>query len=348
MKNPLIKAPLALTLLSALACATPVVAQSASTGTFTNFLRQVQYPGGIIYDVDVDSAGQRLSLMPIDPGGARFELWTVYSEGPTSYLIGANYVGTYIPLGTLNLRTGDETGALNRTRADQPFYLDLTVEGLRSGDEDPVPSKSLDFLWHVQSYGEKGTGEDIDRSQATLVQQSSITTNGTETLTFELNSIPGDDRSKVRGEERFSLYSLADYQAPSSQLASETVQIWPVADGSISGINQGDLVRYELPQLTFTANDLYPLSTTYAQAYKGNPALNTEGTVIPGSALVLNEAAAQDRVLVVSDYSEALGADGVWTIELLTKTPFGIDRLAYVSFNLDRTMKVNGDFTTIE
>ncbi len=340
------KTNLTLTLAALLLCTSQAWSQAGAN--FTNFLRQVQYPGGIVYDVAVDPAGQRLSLMPIDPGGARFELWTVNSEGPTSTLLGANYVGTYVPLATMALRTGDDTSNVNRTRADQPFYVDINLEGLRNGEDDPLPSKSVDFLWHVQSYGEKGTGENIDRDQATLVSTSSITSNGAQTFTFELSSIPGSDRAKVRGEERFSLYSLPDYQAPASQLASETVQIWPVADGAISGVNQGDLVRYQLPQLTFTLNDLYPLSTTYAQAYKGNPALNTTGTVLPGSALVLNQSVPQDRVLVVKDYADALGEDGVWTIELVTKTPFGIDRLAYVSFNLDRTMKVNGTFTTIE
>ena len=167
-------------------------------------------------------------------------------------------------------------------------------------------------------------------------------------MTYALSSIPGADRAKIRGEERFSLYSLEDYQAPASQLASETVQVWPVADGAIAGINSGDLIRYQLPQLTFTVNDLYPNSTTYAQAYKGNPALNTAGKILPGSALALNESVPQDRVLVVDDYSEALGSDGIWTIELLTKTPFGVDRLSYITFTLDRTMKVNGAFTTIE
>ena len=54
------------------------------------------------------------------------------------------------------------------------------------------------------------------------------------------------------------------------------------------------------------------------------------------------------RVLVINDYSDALGEDGLWTIELLTQTPFGIDRLAYVTFNLDRTMKVRGALSTSE
>jgi hypothetical protein len=35
-------------------------------------------------------------------------------------------------------------------------------------------------------------------------------------------------------------------------------------------------------------------------------------------------------------------------MEILTTTPFGTDRLSHVSFSLDRTIQVNGSFTTIE
>lgn len=314
---------------------------------YTNFIRQTQFPTGVIWDMTVGAAGTDLSKLPIDPGGARFELWTINSTG-VNYLLASSYVGTYIPVATLLITTEDTSSAIKRTRADRPFSVYLSVDGLRNGATDPLPSKSVDFLWHVQSYGAGGTGQNIDRTQAILMSNSSIDKNDESSLTFQVTSIPGADRSKIRGEERFVIYSLSDYMAPASQLAGETIQIWPVADGNIQGITAGQLVRYKVPQLTFTLNDLYPFSTTYAQAYAGNAQLGTEGTILPGSALAVDESVPQNRVLVIDNYGDALGADGVWTIELLTKTPFGIDRLAYVTFNLDRTMKVNSGFTGIE
>lgn len=318
--------------------------------SFTNFIRQVQYPTELVWDMTVAQSGEALSALAIDPGGARFELWTVRAdaEGASSYLLSSNYVGTYIPVASLSITTEDTTSATIRTRADRPFVVNYQVNGLLNGETDPVASKSVDFLWHVQSYGEDGTGENLDRTQAILQSDVKITENGAVSLEFPLNSIPGGDRSKIRGEERFAIYSVEDYQAPASELSGGTIQVWPVADGSITGITSGQLVRYEMPQLTLTLNDLYPFSTTYAQAYPGNAQLGVTGKILPGSALVIDESVPQDRVLVVEDFGEALGADGVWTIELLTQTPFGIDRLGYVTFNLDRTMKVNGAFTTIE
>jgi len=193
-----------------------------------------------------------------------------------------------------------------------------------------------------------GTGINVDRTQATLLTQNSIVTNGSQHLTFLVSSIPAADRSKIWGEERFSVFSLADYQAPESQLASKFIQIWPVADGSISGIASGQLVRYSAPQVTLTLNNLYPDSSTYAQVYKGSAQLGTTGTVVPGSSLVISDSVPNSRVLIVKGYEVALGEDGDWTMELLTKTPFGVDRLAYVTFKLDRTMKMNGSFTTSE
>ncbi|MGA0900850.1 MAG: hypothetical protein ACO3SO_10640 [Luteolibacter sp.] len=314
--------------------------------TYTNFIRQVQFPTEVIHNMDVAQSGSDLSYLPIDPGGARFELWTVDDVGPTSYLLSSNYVGTYIPVVSLSVSTEDETSEVFRTRVDRPYTVTYSVGGLRDGESDPAPSKSVDFFWHKQSYGENGNGDNIDRSQAILHDSANISNTGEQTIEFDMTVVPGADLAKRRGEERFSIYSLPDYQAPASELAGHTIQFWPVADGAITGIAPGDLVRYNLPQLTLTLNDLYPFSTTYAQAYAGSAALGTVGKILPGSALVVDEPVPQDRVLVINDYTEALGADGVWTIEILTQTPFGVDRLAYVTFNLDRTMKVRAGLST--
>ena len=154
--------------------------------------------------------------------------------------------------------------------------------------------------------------------------------------------------AKVRGEERFSVFSLEDYQAPAGQLAAQTVQIWPVADGSISGIREGEKIRVACPPLTFTLNDLYPSSKTYAQVYPGAASLGKTGTVVSGSMLVVNDAVPQSRVLTVRNYGNIFDKDGAWTLELLTETPFGIDRLAYVTFDVKLTLKVNGMVTTYE
>ena len=320
----------------------------AQTATYTNFIRQVQMPTAVQWDATVAASGTQLSSLAIDPGGARFELWTVKSSPLTSYLLDTKYVGTYVPMATVVIRSEDPYPTIPRTRADRPFYADVTLTGLLNGATDPAASKSVTLLHYVQSYGTGGTGVSLDRTQATLLTQASVTTNGLQTLTYTTNAVPGSVRTKVRGEERFSVFSIADYQAPASQLASQFIQIWPVADGSIAGITQGMLIRFTAPQLTVTLNDLYPSSTSYAQVYAGNPVLGTAGTIVPGSALVISDTVPNSRVLTVKGYDSVFPSDGRWTMELLTVTPFGTDRLAYVSFDVQRIISMNTAFSTTE
>ncbi len=330
---------------------------AAQTPTYTNFIRQYQTPSNVTWDCSdaVAASGTQPSALAINPGGARFDLWTIKALPLTEYLLNTCYVGTYVPLAEVVIRSEDPYPTIRRTRADRPYYVDVTISGLLAGATDPEASKSVKLLRHVQSYGVGGTGVTIDRTQATLLSQAVINTNALQTLTYTVNSVPGADRAKVRGEERFSVFSIADirpptYNVPEIQIASQFIQIWPVADGSISGIASGQQIRYQLPQVTLTANDLYPSCTMYAQVYKGNPQLGVTGTIVPASNLVITETVPQNKTLILKDidYSSVFDADGRWTMELLTSTPFGIDRLAYVFFDLDRTMKVNGTFTTIE
>ena len=323
-------------------------ASGQAGGTYTNFIRQVQMPSGVQWDASVAPSGEQNSMLSIDLGGARFELWTVLSSPLTSYLLDTRFVAAYLPAAEVTIQSEDPYTVIPRTRADRPFQVDVTIAGLLSGPTDPDASKAVKLLRHVQSYGEKGTGESLDRSQAVLESQVLLDGDGTQTLSYGLTSIPGVDRTKVRGEERLSVFSLAGDQAPESQLASQTIQIWPVADAMISGISPNQKIRLELPKLTLTLNDLYPDSRTYAQVYRGSQRLGVEGTMVPGSSLILNEVQATDRVLLLDDYESIFDGDGVWTMEILTATPFGIDRLAHVTFEIDRTLELQGTFTTME
>ncbi|MGD7651969.1 MAG: hypothetical protein ACQCXQ_02055 [Verrucomicrobiales bacterium] len=318
---------------------------------YTNFLRQVQLPTNVIWDVSVAEEGESQSGLAIDPGGARFELWTVKADPLTVYLLDSKYVGTYVPMASVSITTEDENtfNAIPRTRADRPFIVNVSVEGMVEPGEDVQEAATMvKLLRHVQSYGTDGSGVGIDRDQATLLDQRYLTENATYQLSYEVTAIPGSDRTKVRGEERFSVYSLEDYQANESQLASMFVQIWPVADGEIAGIESGEEFTFKVPEITLTLNDLYPDSQTYAQVYKGQEALGTEGKVIAGSFLSVYDSVPNDRVLVIDDWDSAITEDGVWTMELLTSTPFGIDRLDFVTFEVDRTIEMKGSFTTIE
>lgn len=330
----------------------------ASGQTYTNYIRQTQMPAGVTWDASsaVATTGTKLSDLAINPGGARFDLWTIRTS-PTAaeFLLDTRYVSSYIPVAEVVITSEDPYAVIPRTRADRPFGVSITVDGLLNGETDPEPSKSVSFLRHVQSYGIGGTGVNIDRDQAILLDQSSIDSNGLHTIDFTINQVPGANRAKIRGEERFSVFSLEDYQAPESQLASKYIQIWPVADGTIAGISEGQVIRYTCPDLTITMNDLYPSSSTSIQYYKGPKMEMSDATRdVPGFVSFLPWSLNHDDALplnkeeVLSDYDRSFDSDGTWTIELVTVTPFGVDRLHAITFELDRTIEMNGTFTTIE
>ncbi len=317
---------------------------------YTYFVRQLQMPDEAEWDMSVEQKGQTQSPLAINPNGARFELWTVKSSPLTSYLLDTTYVNSYIPVAQINIITEDPYETIRRTRADRPFSVEITVSGMSSDPEAPEAAKTVKVLHHAQSYGDGGTGSGLDRSQATLLSQGSLTDNGKHTLSYDVNAVPGADRTAVRGEERFSVYSLEDYEAPESQLASEFIQVWPVAYvDSITGMEDDEVIRGKAPLVKAKLKDLYPDSWTYVQVYPGPPVLGTEGTIVPGSSFLYDNSVPRDKKTIrAKNWDEVLTDDGEWTLEIITITPFGADRLAYKTFEVERTIKLNGNVTSIE
>lgn len=317
-------------------------------GDYTFFVRQIQMPDAAEWDVTVAQEGSQQSPLAINPNGARFELWTVKANPLTSYLLDTTYVNSYIPVAQVSIQSEDPYSVIPRTRADRPFQVTITVNGLSIDPMAPEAAKSVKLLRHVQAYAGNENGSSVNRGQATLLSQGSLNSNGTHELSYALNSIPGGDRTKVKGEERFSVYSLEDYQAAESQLSSKFIQIWPMTDHSITGINSGTVIKGPAPNVNIHLNDLYPDSYTYVQVYEGNPVLGTSGTKVPGAAIVVDSSVPKSEILRLKNWDGSIATDGVWTMEVITVTPFGTDRLGYVSFTVDRAIKVNGAVTSAD
>lgn len=320
---------------------------NANASDYVFRIRQKLYPSEINYDMVVESEGATMAALRIPPGWSTFELSATDSATNRFYLLDSTSIGPYLPTATVAIRSEDPYAALPRTRADRPFYVDLTINGLLSDPNAPDSLKSVTLHRHGQSYGATGTGDWLDRSLATLLQQSSITTNGTTTVTVPAPAIPVANGTKARGEERFTILSQSynhvnwetgsNYNMFPSELDSQLVQIWPAADATISGIAQGQVLGASTPQLTIQLNDLYPDSTTYAQVYKGGPQAGITGTILPGSTVTINDSVPANRTITLDNYGTALDSDGIWTMELLTQTPFGIDRITHLSFIVQRS-----------
>jgi hypothetical protein len=259
-----------------------------------------------------------------------------------------------------NLIPVNKLGARRRTRADKPITVYVTTSGLQSGASDPAASKSVTYSHYVQSYGEGDSA--LNPAQATKLTQSSITTNTTQPFVYILPQVPlvpGSKFSKLRGEERFSVYTLDDYQKKSYELASQTVNVWPVADGKITGITEGQKIRGVVPPITFTYNDIYPDSDVSARCYPGSYVAGKLGELMVGCGRPNSdlEKPMPNFSIKVSSLDSYFPTEGDWTIILVTTSaPYGIEPLKdpedgeieAVTFEIRRTLEVNGTLTTSE
>jgi len=336
------------TLLPSLALLAGFAASFVQAGDYTFFVRQLQMPDEAAWDVSVNQEGSQQSPLAINPNGARFELWAVRSNPLTSYLLDTTYVNSYVPVAQVAIVSEDPYSVIPRTRADRPFEVRITVSGMSSDPAAPPAAQSVKMLRHVQAYNGNENGATVNRSQATLLSQGSLNSNGEHVLSYSVSAIPGADRTQVKGEERFSVFSLADYQAPESQLASKFIQIWPMATHSITGITAGHVIKAAAPTLNVSLTNLYPDSYTYVQVYEGNPQLGILGRKIPGAAIVVDSSTPKNETIRVQNWDESIPTDGTWTMEVITVTPFGTDRLGFFSFSVDRAIKVNGNVTSVD
>jgi hypothetical protein len=332
-------------LLGALLCSH---AHAAGEG-YVNFVRQTQQSTGVVWSMAVSPEGAAASQGLLEEGGSLFQLWTIKQDTATEYLLDQKLVGAYMPSASVTVQTLDPYSHRPRTRADKPVTVTINVGGLISGPNIQDAAKRVLLEHHVKNYtGSVSSFTPAQATSGTPKSSVSIYNNGATVLNFATTSLTGSDPTKVSGEEHFVVHALADGSFTQSQIASANVQVWPVASGEIAGLKDGDRVRSKAPQLTVTMNDLYPRSGTYLQAYKGAVGPAVDPVRIVGAEKVLDQSTSLSDVLVVSDYDTAFPEDGEYTIELLTETPFGTERLDHVTFTVDRKLEVRGLLGGIE
>jgi hypothetical protein len=311
-----------------------VAPSMANEPDFYYFIRQILVPDQITAEIQVGSSGQTLPPLPFGPSMSRFELMAVDPATLAVYALDSTFVGPYVPAAQVAIRSEDPYPYLPRTRADKPFQVDVTVAGIIGGDSGPEFSRAVNLVRFTQSYGAGGTGAQLDRSQAVLLSQSAIETNGQQSFSYAVGSFPDGGGNKARGEQRFSVFSNPSLESPSMVIKSKFIQIWPVADGAISGISEGQTIGPDFPDVTFTANDLYPESTTDARVYPGEPRAIASGSKVPRS-IFFNDGSVPANWIDSSDQLDAvIDSSGPWTLELVTETPFGTDCLGQVSFTV--------------
>lgn len=324
-----------------------------------DFIEQVDLESGLVYQVYVPGPeepgsknGTQLSPMPVGPSGSTYQL---YAKGldpdNTVYLLDEKYVAAYTPEAIIKI-SSEDPHPTPRTRADEPFHVDISVKGLLAPGED-VPEAALNVYVqeHTLNYDPKlnrapvdGTAEEVLADDFFLVENGEFRRTGMTKLTSDIFF-------KERGEEIFRAYALPDTDLDWLQIASGRIQVWPIADVEIIGLDENVKITRSLPNLTINLTDLYPDSTTSVQIYKGSQALGTEGTQIEGSRISFNSIVPQSAQILVRNWDSYAKDDGEYTIEVITLTPFdgrAPERLAWLTFSVDRTISMKGSATTSE
>lgn len=328
---------------------------SAQINGFQSFLRQTQQPEflnetPVVWDMPVETTGTALSRLELKSKGALFQLWTIEQATAKEYLLDQKLVGAYLPKADVKITTLDPYALVRRTRVDQPFSVEIQVADLLTGTGLPIASTKVLLEQHIQSYvnGQVSINPAVVAANTPLTS-SYISQNGSTVIKFAASSLKASDPTKSLGEEHFIVHALSDGTITQSQIASARVQVWPVASGAIYGISPGQQLRYLIPKLQLNLNDLYPRSDTYLMVYEGNQINGVQGKLV--KAFPMDRDRSLSTILEVTELSTAIGADGPYTLALMSETVYGTELLCEpIPFTVKRTISVNAmqvNFTAV-
>lgn len=312
---------------------------AAGSEDYVNFVRQYQQGTGVFWDMqNVAPKDSSTALYPLDESGALFQLWTIQKLGARDFLLDQKTVGAYLPKAEIKVITNDPYPHTPRTRADQPFAVEITVHDLLSGANLPQAASSVLAEHHLAAYPEGETSIPVATAIASAPYGSGyITQNGVTRFDFQRSAIVQPVTKKPFGEEHFTVHALSDGSVAQTKIAGGYVQVWPVASGVIEGIAPNEKIRFAAPRLTLVLQDLYPGSYTHLRIRdeKGETVSSDDSKFV-----LAEEPTATGKLITVADYGLLMKDDGRYTLELVTETPFGSEVLHSVPVDVDRTMHV--------
>ncbi|MBB5352309.1 hypothetical protein HNR46_002552 [Haloferula luteola] len=319
-----------------------------------DFIRQIQVidSSSVIYDIPISSDNGEVLSEPLAGDSAVFQLYataTLANNVTELKKLDEKTVGTYLPKVTVEILSEDPYDP-PRTRADQTYGVRIKIAGLRADPDAPAEAKQIQVVRRYRLYDDE-TFEVV--SEGSQEGTYTFDSNGNFVDNAISQRLPGDPDlpTKVAGEESFVAMTQGGPGGSTSEMASATVQIWPVAEAAFFGIEAGKTYQGLPPVASILLRDLYPNSTTYVQVYKGPQRLGVIGDALPTSVLHYETYLPQKANLALTDLNSFLAEDGEYTLEALTMTPFNDgapELLASISFIIDRTLNVNGMISTAE
>lgn len=331
------------------------------------------------------SSGTHTALMEVGEYGSTFYLYVQGIGDPDGppVLLDQKFVGQYVASANIEVTSADPY-VPTRTRANEPYTVKITssnqqwytaVNGGTAPEISWDPSKIK-----VEATYEKQDREGAALSSGTIDLDSSseetaltmVAGNETEIIVSSTNipadvdpdgsTVPRPSDSSLTGKETFLIQAESDTDLNGDSIyrtvGSGSIQIWPRAQGRISGLIQGDRITRSMPDVDIYLYDLYPNSTTYATIYKGEA--NLSGNVIPvytsfklGPYNQPTPIGTVDApaMIPVTNWDQYVTEDGIYTLEVNTITPFNDgnpERILAVTFEVDRTIQLVGSTTTSE
>ena len=337
----------------------------ASTDQFINYVRQTEYETFVQWDVPVGDSGRMSSPQALGSLGSLYELVSVDKGTGEELPLDREFISEYSPTVTMSFETGDPYRAIPRTRVDQPVTMRIRVEGGgTTGGAAPVVYDRLNIQHEGFLYSDGVLSPyELEGVTPEFSNEYSLDSDSEIVMEFPAATLAATDATKTEGLEMFSIAPAfnnnghgnnaddadvsnegkANKEDASGSIDDETfgggkyivssvldraaLQVWPIAEASISGID-ATKVYEEVPPFTVALTDLYPDSRTYIRIYAGGPSSSPANPIIVGStAAVINDAIPQDRTMTIDDLDEFIPKAGTYTVEVLHETPFGTDVL---------------------
>ncbi len=352
-------------------CLLLLAAASPGLGLFAqeSWVRQTDLTSGLIYDLPLGpNGGDFTAALPISEQGSLFELFARGTAWDNNiYLLDSKLIRAYSPEVTVTVTSEDpyvrgdpaSSNYVRRTRADRPFSLVYKVAGLIPGSTNDA-ERSVYFGSHIRAFDLESYSAPADLEPSVLAEVEIL--NGEHDLSPLYHELPCASLTLGCGEHIYTFIRHAADGVPDTILAQPKIEVWPVASAAIENVTGAQVFIDRIPSIVVRLQHLYPDSRTYVQIYNGSAVLGTSGTLINGTERkfgsfynpdVEGEPTNVPQTLSFSmdDLSNYASRDGVYTLEVITETPFfnrAPERLAYVTFEVDRTISSRGQLSTAE
>lgn len=342
---------------------------AALRGADEAWVRQTDLDSGLVYDMPVGgtTGGAYTAPLPVTDRGARFELFARGTAWDTKiYLLDTKLIRAYSPKVTLKIVSedsyvrGDPASStyVRRTRADRPFNLNVHVEGLVASST-VLAERAVYFSIHSRNYNLE-TYSGLNQPQ--VLRHEYNLANGDMALGPVYHELGTQALTAGCGEQFYTIVRYAADSVPDTILAQPKIEVWPVAKASIDKVTAGQVFIDRIPALVLTLKHLYPDSKTYAQIYGGPAVLGTQGTIIGGTERRYGKFfnpdqveeptnVPQDLAIGIDDLSKYASSDGIYTLEVITRTPYfnrEPERLLCITFEVDRVISSRGQLSTAE